>query len=482
MPSVTHPFVSGKADGGDATLVRPSNWNATHSLAYSNHAISGEDTIALADDSVTLAAGTYGVTVPAATGSGKPIFVYMLGAGVVTLNRSGSDTIGGATSFALSGVSDWCVLIDEAAGAWGLQSTNGGATLWIVAPGACLSLKLLTKSVAAGTWDVDYLGDIVATGKSLTVSNSLILAGTDGTTVTFPGSSTKVPQASQTITFSGPTASRTVTLPDANTTVPTATQPLTFSGPTAGRTITLPDASFTAARTDAANTFTGTQTFSSAPVINGTTSTFTASGAGQLLGTSSSSAAAFVAAPTAGLMNLKSTAANAISWSLNSAGTTAASSGINTTETVISPTMAIPAGALVAGSSYRIRVIGTCTPTAANLSTFTIRMGTNNTTADTTLMTLTMTSSTSGSSVPFWGEFVITVRSLNSSTGNVIASGVVTNSGTTGINTVATPVFVLGSVVTSINTTSAIQNISLAYKSAATTTTSTFQQVTTEAL
>jgi hypothetical protein len=30
MP-ITHTFVSGKADGGDSTLVRPSNWNADHS-------------------------------------------------------------------------------------------------------------------------------------------------------------------------------------------------------------------------------------------------------------------------------------------------------------------------------------------------------------------------------------------------------------------------------------------------------------------
>lgn len=31
--SVTHPFVSGKSDGADATLVQPSNWNAGHSLS-----------------------------------------------------------------------------------------------------------------------------------------------------------------------------------------------------------------------------------------------------------------------------------------------------------------------------------------------------------------------------------------------------------------------------------------------------------------
>ena len=30
---ITHPFVSGKSDGADATLVRPSDWNAAHVLA-----------------------------------------------------------------------------------------------------------------------------------------------------------------------------------------------------------------------------------------------------------------------------------------------------------------------------------------------------------------------------------------------------------------------------------------------------------------
>ena len=31
--TVTHPFVSAILDGADATLVRPSNWNATHSIS-----------------------------------------------------------------------------------------------------------------------------------------------------------------------------------------------------------------------------------------------------------------------------------------------------------------------------------------------------------------------------------------------------------------------------------------------------------------
>ena len=31
--TVTHPFVSAIGDGADTTLVRPSNWNATHSIS-----------------------------------------------------------------------------------------------------------------------------------------------------------------------------------------------------------------------------------------------------------------------------------------------------------------------------------------------------------------------------------------------------------------------------------------------------------------
>lgn len=34
MPRVVHPFVSGVSDGADATKVRPSNWNADHTVAF----------------------------------------------------------------------------------------------------------------------------------------------------------------------------------------------------------------------------------------------------------------------------------------------------------------------------------------------------------------------------------------------------------------------------------------------------------------
>ena len=49
--TVTHPFVSAIADGADATVVRPSNWNATHS-------ISGTLDVANGGTGVTTSTGT----------------------------------------------------------------------------------------------------------------------------------------------------------------------------------------------------------------------------------------------------------------------------------------------------------------------------------------------------------------------------------------------------------------------------------------
>jgi hypothetical protein len=54
---------------------------------------------------------------------------------------------------------------------------------------------------------------------------------------------------------------RVVTPPDADTRLPVASQFITFTGPTAARTATLPDANFTAARIDAAQTFVGIHDF-----------------------------------------------------------------------------------------------------------------------------------------------------------------------------------------------------------------------------
>lgn len=54
MVSVTHSFVSSVADGSDETLVRPSNWNASHTLS---------GLVALVASGACTLAGQAGVTV-----------------------------------------------------------------------------------------------------------------------------------------------------------------------------------------------------------------------------------------------------------------------------------------------------------------------------------------------------------------------------------------------------------------------------------
>lgn len=179
----------------------------------------------------------------------------------------------------------------------------------------CVSVGVTTNAAwDAGTSKINGLAIsatnatlTVSSGKSATISNSLVIAGTDSTTLTFQGTDTYVGRATTDTltnkTLTAPTinggtataltglairstgaafdltlassevltagrtlsvvmgdAARTLTL-FGSTTVPVASQQLTFSGPTAARTITLPDAAITVARTDAAQTFTGTQTF-----------------------------------------------------------------------------------------------------------------------------------------------------------------------------------------------------------------------------
>ena len=65
---------------------------------------------------------------------------------------------------------DWEREIDNATTGTGIVTvqTNGGATLWTIGPGAGAYINLLTKSVAAGTWDVDAYPANLPTGKSQT--------------------------------------------------------------------------------------------------------------------------------------------------------------------------------------------------------------------------------------------------------------------------------------------------------------------------
>jgi hypothetical protein len=150
----------------------------------------------------------------------------------------------------------------------------------------------------------------------------------------------------------------------------------------------------------------------------------------------------------------------------------AATAGINTTETIITQ-KTIAASQLIAGTTYRVTVYGTCTSTVANASNIRVRLGTAGTTADPVVAVITPTAATTGSAVPFQASLFITIRTTGSGTGTTAGTGWLNNNGTTGISAAAD---VVGTLTTTSALNTTVQNtISLTYSSAATTTTSTFQ-------
>jgi hypothetical protein len=166
---------------------------------------------------------------------------------------------------------------------------------------------------------------------------------------------------------------------------------------------------------------------------------------------------------------------NNVGMAISGQAKTAATAGLNTTETVIA-TAPVGTGGLLVGTVYRARLPGTCTATAANASTFTLRYGTTGTTADAAIATAAVTSAATGTAVPFDIEIFFTVTNIGS-TGAVsgwlrILNGTSATTGITGL--VVAQVFVEALTPTSTLNTTLNGIMSVTYKSAATTTTSTF--------
>src|SRR5690348_17432670 len=103
-----HAFSSAKADGGDATLVKPSNWNAVH--IDDVQAVSTNTTLTSAHDTVEVTTGssTITITLPTAVGiKGTLYFIKKVdsGTGSVLVDGAGAETIEGLANYSL--VNQW---------------------------------------------------------------------------------------------------------------------------------------------------------------------------------------------------------------------------------------------------------------------------------------------------------------------------------------------------------------------------------------
>lgn len=86
-------------------------------------------------------------------------------------------------------------VINQSTGAVTVQS-SGANTITILAAGtSAIFTAVIATPTTAANWASRYLGLVAASGKVLTASNSLTLAGTDGTTQTFQATDTIVGRA-----------------------------------------------------------------------------------------------------------------------------------------------------------------------------------------------------------------------------------------------------------------------------------------------
>jgi len=150
--SLTHAFVSAIADGADATLVRPSNWNADHSfwLGYRTVTIT-TDTIANSDH---LSLVTYNsssaiaVSLPAPTGGNMPLgwrtTLRNIAAGAVTVSGTGGATI----NLGLSSVASFVLNQGDTLDLW----STGGSTYYGILSRITVSRIVTQVITASGTY------------------------------------------------------------------------------------------------------------------------------------------------------------------------------------------------------------------------------------------------------------------------------------------------------------------------------------------
>ena len=176
-------------------------------------------------------------------------------------------------------------------------------------------------------------------------------------------------------------------------------------------------------------------------------------------------------------------ASGSMASGLRATGLAAATSGINTTETLLVKMPLLLAstvsgqsvnGTLNVGTIVQVILDGTCTSSNADVSTVTMRAGILGTTSDASIATWVVTAAGSGSAIPFRIVLDLTIRTLGAS-GTASGYMAVQNTGVTGVAGVTNTVKDSASAISALPTTTATW-LDFSYVSAATTTTCTFQQ------
>lgn len=255
-PTLTTPVINGTATGTGVSATPTASiiamWDANKNLS-ANAFIAGFTTTATA-------AGTTTLTIASAE--------------TQVFTGSTTQTVKLPTTSVAQGAQ--YTIVNQSTGLVTVQS-SGANTITILGAGTSAQFTAVTATpTTAANWNSQYLGVVVASGKVGTINNSIIIAGTDATTMTFPSTSATIARTDAGQTFTGTNAFGVITATTLNgntfttgtyTLTGGASKTLTFNNSitlagTDSTTMTFPSTSATIARTDAAQTFTGTQTFS----------------------------------------------------------------------------------------------------------------------------------------------------------------------------------------------------------------------------
>ena len=194
--TVTHPFVSAIADGADATVVRPSNWNATHSLSGTVDVVNGGTGLSAGTSGGVLAFTATG-TIASSAALAASALVIGGGAGVAP---STTTTATGALTFLGTPTSaNFAALLTDETGtglnvfATAPTLSNPTITAYLeTAPAIANSSTAVTLALASGTvLSYTLTGNCTFTMPATTNGTSFIVRliqdATGGRTATFTG-------------------------------------------------------------------------------------------------------------------------------------------------------------------------------------------------------------------------------------------------------------------------------------------------------
>jgi collagen type VII alpha len=166
-------------------------------------------------------------TTPTAAGTST---LTLSSGGLRYYTGSSTQTVVMPVASTLTAGMEW-LITNTSTGAVTVQS-SGLNNIIILAGGTSARITcILNSGTTAASWNATYYGSIVATGKSLTVNNTLTFAGTDATTMTFPTTSGNVIASATAIgTVSGTPSSSNYLRGDGSWAAPAGAGTVTASG------------------------------------------------------------------------------------------------------------------------------------------------------------------------------------------------------------------------------------------------------------